>query len=85
MRPPKGYLANPPSKRRNAKFNMTFSVSPAELIAAAEQLGTLAPDGATEVVWKLKAELRFRRTPAEPDRLAVQCSFEVAAVEEGKG
>lgn len=84
MKPPPKFLATPARKRRNAKFNVTLSVSPAELAAAAEQLGTLAPDGATEVVWRLKAELRFRRTAEEPDRLAVQCSFDVAAIEDGK-
>lgn len=84
MKPPKGFLASPPSKRRSTKFNVSFSVSPAELAAAAQQLEVLAPDGATEVVWRLKGELRFRRTPEEPDRLAVQCSFDIAAIEAAK-
>lgn len=84
MRPPKGFLASPPTKRRSTTFNVTVGVTPAELAAAAEQLGMLAPDGASEVTWRIKAELRFRRTPEEPDKLAVQVSFEVAAVEVSK-
>ena len=82
MKKPAQFLAHPPNRRRATKFNVTVGVLPAELSAAAEELAQLAPDGTTEVVWKLRAELRFRRTPEEPDRLAVQCSFEVAAVEE---
>ena len=84
MKKPPQFLASPPTKRRSTKFNVTVGITPAELAAAAEQLGTLAPDGASEVVWKLRAELRFRRTPEEPDKLAVQVSFEVAAVEESR-
>lgn len=84
MKPPSGFLATPARKRRNTKFNVTFSVSPAELAAAAQELAALSLDDATEVVWRLKGELRFRRSPEEPDRLAVQCSFDVAAIEERK-
>ncbi len=84
MKPPSKFLATPARKRRNTKFNVTFSVSPAELAAAAQELGTLSPGDATEVVWRLKGELRFRRTPEDPDRLAVQCLFDVAAIEQGK-
>lgn len=84
MKQPPKFLATPPSKRRNTKFNVTFSVSPAELAAAAQELAALSPDDATEVVWRLRGELRFRRAPEEPDRLAVQCSFDVAAIEEAK-
>lgn len=82
MKKPTGFLATPPEKRRNAKFNVTFSVHPDELAEAARQLGMLAPDG-SEVTWKLNAELRFRRE-GDGERLAVQASFTVAAVEEGK-
>lgn len=82
MKPPSKFLATPASKRRNTKFNVTFGVSPAELAVAAQELAALSPGDATEVVWQLKGELRFRRTPEEPDRLAVQCSFDVAAIEQ---
>lgn len=85
MKKPDGFLANPPNRRRSTSFNITVGVLPTEFAAAAEELATLAPDGSTEVTWRLKAELRFRRTPEEPDRLAVQVSFEIAAVEATKG
>ena len=84
MRPPKGYLANPPSKRRNTQFNMTFSVSPVELAAAAAQLGTLAPDGERkEIVYRLRAELRIKRT-SDGENLNVQTSWTIAAVESSR-
>lgn len=82
MKPPKGFLAAPPEKRRTAKFNVTLSLDPAELSAAAEQLATLAPDR-SEVVWRLRAELRFRRE-ADGERLAAQCTVELYAIEEKK-
>lgn len=82
MKKPPQFLAHPPNRRRSTKFNVTASLDPAELSAAAEKLGVLAPDG-SEVVWRLRAELRFRRE-SDGERIAVQVSCEVAAVEESK-
>jgi len=84
MKPPSGFLATPPEKRRNTKFNVTFSVHPDELAEAARQLGMLAPDGKRkEIVYRLRAELRIKRT-SDGENLNVQTSWTIAAVESSR-